>query len=246
LKSTGLCRPVFPYSKIIRMNTEDKEKISGSLKTCPLFSGLHKKELEEVIRIAELRHVPSGQLLFSEGDPANYFYITASGKMRIYKLSSSGREQTLLTPKPGASIGEAALFADGTYPAYAEAQSDTELVAIEKNRFLELLKSRPQLAVNMIALLSQRLKNFAQKIEQLSLMGVVPRLAEYIVQNSGAKSEFKLEISKGDLASLLGTVRETLSRAFAKLKAGGYISESGNVININDLEGLREIAESYD
>ena len=98
----------------------------------------------------------------------------------------------------------------------------------------------------MIALLSQRLKGFAHKIEQLSLMGVVPRLAEYIVQNSDGKTEFGLDISKGDLASLLGTVPETLSRAFAKLKAAGYISESGSIININDTDGLREIAESYD
>ena len=225
---------------------DTKEKISNAIKACPLFSGLQKKELEEVIRIAELRRLSNGQLLFSEGDPANYFYVSVSGKVRIYKLSSSGREQTLLTPGFGASIGEAALFADGAYPAYAEAQTDAELVAIEKNRSLELLKSRPQLAVNMIVLLSRRLKGFAQKIEQLSLMGVVPRLAEYIFQNSGAKSEFKLEISKGDLASLLGTVPETLSRAFAKLKAGGYISETGNAININDTEGLREIAESYE
>lgn len=228
------------------MYTEDKEKISKAIKDCPLFSGLQKNELEEIIRIADLRRIEGGQLIFSEGDRAGYFYIVASGKVRIYKLSSSGREQTLLNPQPGASIGEAALFADGAYPAYAEAQSDAELVSIEKNRFMELLKSRPQLALNMIALLSQRLKNFARKIEQLSLMGVVPRLAEYIVQNSGSKSEFKLEISKGDLASLLGTVPETLSRAFAKLKAGSYISESGSTININDLEGLREIAESYE
>ncbi|UCE65713.1 MAG: Crp/Fnr family transcriptional regulator [Candidatus Zixiibacteriota bacterium] len=228
------------------MGTENKEKISRAVIACPLFSGLQKKELEEIIQIADLKHISGGQLLFSEGDPANYFYITATGKLRIYKLSSSGREQTLMTPKPGTSIGEAALFADGAYPAYAEAQSDAELVSIEKNRFLELLKSRPRLAVNMIALLSQRLKNFAHKIEQLSLMGVVPRLAEYIIQNSDGKTEFRLEISKADLASLLGTVPETLSRAFAKLKAGGYISETGNAINIDDPEGLREIASSYD
>ena len=228
------------------MNIEDKEKISRAIKSCPLFAGLHKKEHDEIVGISELRRLEGGRQIFSEGDSALNFYIVADGKVRIYKLSSSGREQTLMSPPPGASIAEAALFADGTYPAYAEAQSDAELVSIEKDRFMELLKSRPQLAVNMIALLSQRLKGFAHKIEQLSLMGVVPRLAEYIVQNSGSKTEFGLEISKGDLASLLGTVPETLSRAFAKLKVGGYISETGSTINIIDSEGLKEIAESYD
>ena len=77
-------------------------------------------------------------------------------------------------------------------------------------------------------------------------MGVVPRLAEYLTRNLDGTSEARLEISKGDLASLIGTVPETLSRAFGKLKAGGYISESGSIININDPEGLREIAESYE
>jgi CRP/FNR family transcriptional regulator len=77
-------------------------------------------------------------------------------------------------------------------------------------------------------------------------MGVVPRLAEYILQGSEGNRELKLDISKGDLASLLGTVPETLSRAFAKLKAAGFISETGSTININDLEGLKEIAASYD
>jgi CRP-like cAMP-binding protein len=228
------------------MNTEDRDKISNAIAACPLFSGLHKNELKEIIRIAEMRSIQSKQLLFSEGDPAKYFYITVSGNVRIYKLASTGREQTLMTPKPGTSIAEAAIFVEGTYPAYAEAQSDGQLVAIEKERFLQLLKSRPQLAINMIGLLSERLKGFARKIEQLSLMGVVPRLAEYIAQNSDGKTKFKLEISKGDLASLLGTVPETLSRAFGKLKAGGYISESGSAIDITDPEGLREIAESYE
>ena len=143
-------------------------------------------------------------------------------------------------------IAEAALFSGGKYPAYAEAQTDLKLVSIEKHQFLNLIESKPKMAINMIALLSQRLKNFAHKIEQLSLMGVVPRLAEYIVQNSGDKQHFTLEISKGDLASFLGTVPETLSRAFGKLKAGGYITEAGNVIRINDRGALAEIAESYD
>lgn len=228
------------------MSLSDSDRISAAIKDCSLFAGLKKNELDEIIRIAELRQVRGGNLLFSEGDPANALYIVISGKMRIYKLSSSGREQTLMTPKPGTSIAEAALFSGGKYPAYAEAQSDLKLVSLEKHQFLSLIEAKPKMAINMIALLSQRLKNFAHKIEQLSLMGVVPRLAEYIIQNSGNELQFILDISKGDLASFLGTVPETLSRAFGKLKAGGYITEAGNVIRINDRASLAEIAESYD
>jgi CRP-like cAMP-binding protein len=109
-------------------------------------------------------------------------------------------------------MAEAALFADGKYPAYSAAREDSELVSIDRNRFLKLIETKPQIALNMIALLSEHLKNFARKIEQLSLMGVVSRLAEYIARESSGKSEFTLDISKADLASILGTVPETLSR----------------------------------
>ncbi len=228
------------------MSDYGTDKIFATIRSCALFAGLKNSEIDEIASISELKVLGAGQLLFSDGDPASAFYLIAEGRMRIYKLSSTGREQTLITPGPGTSIAEAALFAGGIYPAYAEASEDSELVCIDKNRFLGLIETKPQLAVNMIALLSERLKNFARKIEQLSLMGVVPRLAEYIARHSENDHEFTLKISKGELASLLGTVPETLSRAFAKLKAGGYISESGHEITVNNPDGLAEIASSYE
>ncbi len=228
------------------MTESGGHKIIGGLKACPIFSGLSQKDLEDIAGLSEIIHIQKGQLLFSEGEIAGAFFVVFRGHMRIYKLSSSGREQTLLTAGSGTCMAEAALFADGKYPAYSVARDDSELISIDRNRFLKLIETRPQIALNMIALLSERLRNFAKKIEQLSLMGVVPRLAEYIARESRGKSEFALDISKADLASILGTVPETLSRAFAKLKSGGYISEIGNAIKINNYDGLLEIAEGYE
>jgi len=221
-------------------------QIIEGLEACPLFSGLTKNDLRDIAGLSEIAHIQKGQLLFSEGQVANAFFVVLRGRMRIYKLSSSGREQTLITPGPGTSMAEAALFADGKYPAYSAAREDSKLISIDRSRFLKLMETKPQIALNMIALLSERLRNFARKIEQLSLMGVVPRLAEYITHESQGKREFSLDISKGDLASILGTVPETLSRAFAKLKSGGYISETGSAIQINNYEGLIETTSSYE
>ena len=228
------------------MDISQKQKIITSLESCPLFKGLNKKELEEIASLSDMISIEKRRIIFSEGDNADAFFVVSSGHVRVYKLSSSGREQTLIAIGPGTSMAEAALFADGRYPAYSAAQEDSELIRINKNGFVELIKTKPQIALNMIALLSERLRAFTRKIEQLSLMGVVPRLAEYIVRNAHGKTEFSLEISKGDLASLLGTVPETLSRAFAKLKSGGYIHETGNAIHINNPVGLSEIAESHE
>jgi CRP/FNR family transcriptional regulator len=228
------------------LNKSSKEKIYKGLESCVLFKGLRKNELEEISHLSEIVGIKKGKILFTEGDTARAFYVVCSGRIRVYKLSSSGREQTLKTFGAGDSVAEAALFSDSRYPAYSVAQDDSELIRIDREEFVRLIEKKPQIGLNMIALLSGRLRDFARQIEQLSLMGVVPRLAEYITQNSKGKTELALDISKGDLASLLGTVPETLSRAFAKLKSGGYIHETGNAIHINNPAGLSELAETYE
>jgi len=228
------------------LKISDRQDIYDVLETCPLFAGLGKGDLGKIASSSDLVILDKGRILFCQGDPATAFYVVVSGKMRVYKMSSSGREQTLATIGPGVSIAEAALFDNGSYPAYSDAVEKSELIKINKKNFLDLIAGRPQIALNMIALLSVRLRKFTTKIEQLSLMGVLPRLADYISRNSDGKSEFELDISKGELASLLGTVPETLSRAFGKLKSGEYIEESGNTIRIISIDGLRELAKNHE
>ena len=207
------------------MTRNDHQRITNILQVCPLFAGLKKGEIEEIGAIAEIRRLDKGQLLFSQGDLAQSFFVLASGRMRVYKLSAHGREQTLVTPMPGTSFAEAALFADKRYPAYCSALDASEIVVIDKNRFLKFVEHHPQVALNMIAQMAERLRLFAGRIEQLSLMGVVPRLAEYLLEHADSNCDIALNIPKSELASFLGTVPETLSRALAKLKANGLIRE---------------------
>jgi CRP/FNR family transcriptional regulator len=226
------------------MPKSDRQSITDVLQVCPLFAGLKKAEIEEIAGLADLRRLERGQLLFSQGDQAQAFFVLARGRMRVYKLAASGREQTLVTPMPGTSFAEAALFADKRYPAYCSALDDSEIVAIDKARFLKFVEGHPQVALNMIAQMAERLRMFAGKIEQLSLMGVVPRLAEYLLERADDKCDIALDLPKSELASLLGTVPETLSRALAKLKANGLIKEIESKIHINDRHLLEEVAAS--
>jgi CRP/FNR family transcriptional regulator len=228
------------------LTRSDRQSITDILQVCPLFAGLKKGEIEEFARIADLRRLERGQLLFSQGDLAQAFFVLARGRMRVYKLAASGREQTLVTPMPGTSFAEAALFADKRYPAYCSALDDSEIVVIDKGKFLKFVESHPQVSLNMIALMAERLRMFAGKIEQLSLMGVVPRLAEYLLNHADDKCDIALDLPKSELASLLGTVPETLSRALAKLKANGLIKEVESKIHINDRQMLEEVAANPD
>lgn len=220
------------------------QEIMNALQVCPLFAGLKKGEIEEIARIADMKRVEKGRVLFSQGDLAFAFFVLASGRMRVYKLSASGREQTLVTPMPGSSFAEAALFADKRFPAYCSALENSDIIVIDKSRFLKFVEVHPQVALNMIAQMAERLRLFAGKIEQLSLMGVVPRLAEYLLNRTDDKCDVALDIPKSELASILGTVPETLSRALAKLKANGIIREVEYKIHINDRQALAEVAAS--
>jgi CRP/FNR family transcriptional regulator len=116
-----------------------------------------------------------------------------------------------------------------------------------RKSFVDLIKRNPSLALNMLAVLSKRLRRFAALIDDLSLKEVPGRLAAYLLylsdQNRGAKV-LELAVTKAQLASLLGTIPETLSRILGKLSSQGLIESDGRRIRIMDREALRDLAES--
>jgi CRP/FNR family transcriptional regulator len=122
----------------------------------------------------------------------------------------------------------------------------SRLFFFPKKAFVELIHANPSLAMNMLASLSQRLKQFSYLIEALSLKEVPGRLASYLLylsDKNGSIDEFDLDIAKSQLASLLGTIPETLSRIFTKLSQKELISINGPKIMILDRTGLEYLAE---
>lgn len=215
------------------------------IKKNPLFSGLAADELEQLRQIVATRQVKRGDLLFSEGDEAEGFYIVASGKVKVYKLSPEGKERILHIVHPAGTFAEAAIFGDGRYPAYAEPLEPSRLLFFPKGAFLRLLHNQSRIAINMIGGLSRFLRQFASQIEELTFKDVPARLARYLLELAGDARVFSLPISKSQLASNLGTVSETLSRTFRKLSDEGYIQVDGKQITILDPDLLADLAESY-
>lgn len=218
------------------------EHIQKHLAASVLFSGLSEEELDTIAGITVVKKFSRGESVFFEGDEADGFYMVLEGRVKIYKMSLEGKEQILHFFGPGEPIGEVPVFHGQPFPANAMALVNTQLLFFPRREFVDLVTANPSLALNMLAMLSLRLRRFAGQIESLSLKEVPGRLAAYLLylsEEQGSESRVTLDIPKGQLASLLGTIPETLSRIFARMSEEGLIRVEGRDIYIRDLEGLR-------
>jgi CRP/FNR family transcriptional regulator len=212
----------------------------------PLFEGLPTRYHEDLAMIVADRAYTRGQRIFSEGDEGTGFYVILSGRVKIFKLSPERKEQILHIFGPGEPIGEVSVFAGQRFPANAEALEGCRTFFFPRAAFVELIKRNPSLAMNMLAILSRRLRRFTELVEDLSLKEVPGRLAAYLLylsERHKGSHDVVLDIAKGQLASLLGTIPETLSRILAKMTRHGLIALNGPHIRIVDREGLEGLAQ---
>ncbi|MEE4240184.1 MAG: Crp/Fnr family transcriptional regulator [Desulfopila sp.] len=211
------------------------------LRICSLFNGLPDQQLLDLAAISFEKSLGKGENVFFEGDECNGFYLIGTGKVKIYKMSPNGKEHILHIFGPGEPFGEVPVFHGRPFPASAECLVASKVLFFPRGRFVGLVEKNPSIALNMLAVLSMRLRSFTKQIEDLSLKEVPARLAGYLLflqEEQGGGNMVELEISKGQLASLLGTIPETLSRIFAKMSEEGLIEVDGRKITIRDEESL--------
>ncbi|HSL39066.1 MAG TPA: Crp/Fnr family transcriptional regulator [Desulforhopalus sp.] len=219
---------------------DTRKIIAGS----PLFEGLPDKELGEIASIAIGKSYQRGETIFFEGDIAVGFYMVAEGRVKIFKMSPAGKEHILHIFGGGEPFGEVPVFHGRPFPASAEALEKTATLYFPRDRFIRLVEANPSIALNMLGVLSLRLRRFTSQIENLSLKEVPARLAGYLLylsEEQGSAARVDLPITKGQLASLLGTIPETLSRIFAKMSEEGLIDVQGRQIELLDRDGLADL-----
>ena len=214
--------------------------------TIPLFQDLPQKDLKDLTAIVIDQVFKRAQIIFSEGDEGKGFYVVISGRVKIFKLSPEGKEQILHIFGPGEPFGEVPVFAGKCFPANAEAIEKSRLFYFPRDAFFDLINKSPSLAMNMLAVLSKRLHQFTALIEDLSLKEVPGRLAAYLIylsEQQKSTDDLTLDISKSQLASLLGTIPETLSRILARMTREAIIESDGQRhIRILDLKLLEKLA----
>lgn len=216
------------------------------LRKTPLFASLTDVEMQALATRTSRKRFQKDEQLFAEGDPCSGLFLVATGKVRIFKLSPSGREQILAVEGPGSSFAELPVFDGGSYPAAASALEDTEVLFISRKDFQNFCREHPDVGLKVIAVVGSRLRRLVGIIEELSFTTVRQRLIALILRlaqasHTRSKEGIHVELTKShqDLAAELGTVRELISRNLGRLQAEGLLDVEGRKIVVKDLAGLK-------
>jgi len=216
-----------------------------TLRANPLFAALNEAELSALASRAGLRSYEAGATLFSEGDPCEGLYIVVSGRVRIFKTSTGGREQVLTIEAAGDSIAELPVFDGGPYPASAATMEASELLFLPRTGLHAICLEHPQVALKLLKVVGGRLRKLVGIIEELSFTTVRHRLIAWLLREAKAHGRktprgvtFSLGASHQELAAHIGTVRELVSRNLARLQAQSFIEMNGREITITDQAGL--------
>jgi len=211
--------------------------IVNTLRRCQLFTGLPLPDLEKIAAVTWLKSLDKGEYLFREGGPALGFYIVQRGAINVHRVSAVGKEQVIHVFRTGESFAEVALASPSGYPADARALEPTQVLLVQKDGILALLRRQPELALRMLGSMSSHLRVLVGQLEDLTLKDVETRLANWLVKRcpdllSERPVRLELTVAKRVLAAELGTVSETFSRTLGKLREQKLLTVKGKTITI--------------
>jgi CRP/FNR family transcriptional regulator, dissimilatory nitrate respiration regulator len=196
--------------------------ISELLKQSLLFSDLSDAAVSALVAASTVRKIESGSYVFMEGDDGAEFYLLVKGSVKIFKSTSDGKEITIKMIKPGEIFAEVILFESRIYPATALAALGSEVIAIKKKNFLDMLQNE-DFNHAFIATIMRKLRYLNDRIIYLTTMDVEERFFRYLAEQFGVKEIYHVGTPKKEMASAIGTIPETFSRMLKRLKKNGKI-----------------------
>ncbi|HHU91438.1 MAG TPA: Crp/Fnr family transcriptional regulator [Clostridiaceae bacterium] len=225
------------HSNCHHCNTHHKSCVS----IVPIFNHLEDQQMDEIVQTIKPGKYKKGEIIYRAGDESDSLYIVNKGRIRIFRLSESGKEQLVRILTTGDFTGELALFSESTHESYAQAMEDTEVCMINRRDLQDFLIRYPSISLKILSEFSRRLEKSEVQTTRVSTEKVETRIAQYLAEcvENNKSMEFLLPMSKKDLASYLGTTPETISRKLAELEDAGYIAQkTSRKIVVLDLDGL--------
>ncbi|GAB1483270.1 Crp/Fnr family transcriptional regulator [Treponema sp.] len=203
------------------------EQPSNCIQIVPIFSGLTYDEMMEIANITTEKKYQKGETVYLAGKTEKRLYVIHSGRVKISRLSPTGKSQLIRVLGPGEFMGELTILNDAPLSDYAEAIEACTMCMIEGLALKDLMQKYPSIALKVMEELSSRLEKAETLIEDINLHSAERRLAGELISLSDGRTEFDLALSKGDLASKIGMTQETLSRKLTIFQDQGLISLRG-------------------
>jgi CRP/FNR family transcriptional regulator, cyclic AMP receptor protein len=216
----------------------------------PLFQGVPGGALDEIVRSVRLRGFGRGTVIFHKDDPGNQLYVILKGAVSITLPSSDGKDLVLAILSPGDFFGELSLFDEEPRSATAVAVADeTQTLILPRDGFIGPLTKYPQMALQILGLLSRRLREADALAQESALLDLPGRLARRLLeladrhgQREGQKIRIVLRLTQSDLASLVGATRVATNRQLQRFQQQGMVSWQSQQITLLKPEALRRLA----
>ena len=212
------------------------------LRRLPLFHGVSEITLNLFLEKLRIKKCPKRNILFMQGDEANYFYIVIEGWVKLFRETLDGNEAVIDILTNGHMFGTSALFEDRLYPYGAEAVEEVKLMALPLSLLEEMIHSDKTLALNMLSSVSRRNRQQSKEIEHLAMQTAPQRLGCFLLRlcpaNATGKITLRLPYDKTLVASRLGMKPETFSRSLKKLGNEVDLTVDGATIHIHNIDDM--------
>ena len=223
----------------------------AALQRTKLFGDSSKTELAWIAKRAVEMHFSTAEMLFFSGEAARGLFVVVNGKVRVFQHNAEGREQVMHVDTIGATIGEVPVFDDGPYPASAIAEEDTDVLFLDKNDIRQFCIEHPAFALKALKMMAERVRRHARLVEVLSFHEVGQRLALFLLAeaekartDAAERVDFRLVLSNHEIATRIGSVRDVVSRALARLQNEGLVVVKARTITIVNMRALKIYAEN--
>ena len=213
-----------------------------SLKSLSYFTGLSESLLALVSKYVFEKRAERGEIIVFEGAPADALYFVISGVIKVFKTSADGKEQIFSIIRPGDSFNDVPVLNGGVNLASAGAMSAVVLNGIKKKDLETVSREYPQVALNVIKVLSLRVEELISLVEDFSFRRVSGRVAKILLEYIGNADGEKPRLTQQEMAAMIGTAREMVGRSLKNLEEAGAIRMDRNRIIITSQKTLRNIA----
>lgn len=209
----------------------------------PIFNHLTVEQMDEIMEVVHTVSYKKGEFIYRAGETSDALYIVNRGRVKMYRLAESGKEQLLRLLSPGEFTGELALFKKSVQEAYAEALVDSEICQIKGDDLQDLLLRYPTISLKILTEFARRLEASEKQATSFATEKVDTRIAVFLaecVRNDEVNEALiDLPMSRKDLASYLGTTPETMSRKLTEFESLGLITQKGpRSIQLHDIDQL--------